>query len=324
MKPYSFILLVALLFAPVTSLASGATGPSPETLPSILKAHVVISGDVVLLGDVFTNAGEKSEQAIAYAPNAGQKAVLDAPWLGRVAKAFGLNWAPLSGLERVVIERNSEVLEADEIKSLLIERLIDDGVASSSEITLANNSMRVFAPVGLGGELSIASISLDRLSGRFSAKLLWQGENGSQIIRVKGRVDAVSEIPVLTRRIMRGNNISNRDITWIKVRTTRLQRDMITDHGDLIGMTAKRTIAANQPIRTSEIRRPLMVEKGSSVTIALTTALMQLTTKGRALEDGSKGDIIRVSNLQTKTVIEAEITGPGTARVSSSVNLAMR
>ena len=63
-------------------------------------------------------------------------------------------------------------------------------------------------------------------------------------MRVSGRVDAVSEIPVLARRIMRGDNISKRDIRWIKLRSNRLQRDMVIDHADLIGMTAKRTIAA--------------------------------------------------------------------------------
>ncbi|MCK4939119.1 MAG: flagellar basal body P-ring formation protein FlgA [Rhodospirillaceae bacterium] len=318
MKRFLFILFVVLLFAPTASLA--ATGSGPSTLNS----HVMVSGDVVLLGDIFTNAGEKSDQAVAYSPSAGQKAVFDAPWLGRVAKAFGINWAPISGLERAVIERNSEVIEADEIKAVLAQRLIEDGIDPSSEITLSNKSMRIYAPIGLGGELRVEDISHDRLSGRFSAKLLWQGENGSQKVRVSGRVDRVSEIPVLSRRILRGDNITKRDISWIKVRSTSLQRDTVIDHADLIGMTAKRTIAASQPVRTSEIRRPLMVEKGSSVTIRLATPMMQLTTKGRALEQGSHGDIIRISNLQTKTVIEAEITGPGTARVSSSVNLAMK
>ncbi len=318
MKHFSFILFVVLLFAPTASL--GAVGAKTTTLNS----HVLVSGDVVLLGDIFTNAGEKSTQAVAYSPNAGQKAVFDAPWLGRVAKAFGIDWAPVSGFERAVVERNSEIIEAGEIKAVLFQRLIEAGVDPSSEITLSNRSMRIYAPIGLGGELRVEEINHDRISGRFSAKLLWQGENGSQQARVSGRVDRVSEIPVLARRIMRGDNITKRDLRWVKVRSASLQRDTIIDHADLIGMTAKRTIAANHPVRTSEIRRPLMVEKGSSVTIELTTKLMRLTTKGRALEQGSRGDIIRISNSQTKTVIEAEITGPGTARISSSVNLAMK
>ena len=322
MKQFSFILFAAsmavLLFTSGNSLAAA------KSEPTTLNSHVMVSGEVVLLGDIFTNAGEKSSQAVAYAPNAGQKAVFDAPWLGRVAKAFNINWAPTSGLERTIVERNSEIIETSEIKSILTQRLIEDGVDPSSKITLSNKSMRLYAPVGLGGELRVEDISHDRVSGRFSAKLLWKGENGSQQVRVSGRVDAVTEIPVLSRRILRGDNITKRDIRWIKVRSISLQRDAIIDHADLIGMTAKRTIAANHPVRTSEIRRPLMVEKGSSVTIELTTKLMRLTTKGRALEQGSRGDIIRISNSQTKTVIEAEITGPGTARISSSVNLAMK
>ena len=322
MKQFLFILFAAsmatLLFTPANSLAGA------KSEPATLNSHVMVNGEVILLGDIFTNAGKKSGQAIAYAPNAGQKAVFDAPWLGRVAKAFNINWAPTSGLERAIVERNSEVIETDEIKSLLTQRLIEEGIDPSSEIILSNKSMRLYAPAGLSNELEIKEMSFDRVSGRFSAKLLWQGENKSQQVRVSGRVNAVTEIPVLARRILRGDNITKRDIRWIKVRSTSLQRDTIIDHSDLMGMTARRTIAANQPIRTSEIQLPMMVKKGSIVTLELTTPLMQLTTKGRALEQGGRGDIIRISNLQTSTVIEAEITGPGTARVSSSVNLAMK
>ena len=320
MKKYIFIFLAAFVFAPMSAIA----GESMDEMPTTLNSFVTVSSDVVVLGDIFSNAGEKSGQAVAYAPNAGQKAVFDAPWLGRVAKAFNLGWAPVSGLERVVVERNSEVIESDVIKSVLIDRLIAEGIDPSSEITLANDSMRLYAPAGSDNDIKINDLSYDRFGGSFVAKMSWQGENGSQIVRVRGRVDQVTEVPVMARRIMRGDIISKRDIRWVKVRSNRLQRDMIVDHSDLIGMTARRTIAADQPIRTSEVRRPLMVTKGSSVTIELTTPLMQLSTKGRALEGGSRGDIIRISNLQTNTVIEAEITGPGIARVSSSVNLAMK
>jgi len=325
MKKYIFIFIAAFVLAPINTIANELPQSTGfDETQTKLNSFVTVSGDVVVLGDIFSNAGEKSSQAIAYAPNAGQKAVFDAPWLGRVAKAFDLNWVPTSGLERVVVERSSEVIESDEIKSVLIDRLIAEGVDPSSEITLANDSMRLYAPVGSDNVIQIDDLSYDRFGGSFVAKMSWQGETGSQRFRVRGRVDPISEVPVMARRIMRGDIITKRDIRWIKVRSTRLQRDMIVDHSDLIGMTARRTIAADQPIRTSEVRRPLLVAKGSNVTVQLTTALMQLSTKGRALEGGSRGDIIRISNLQTNTVIEAEITGPGIAKVSSSVNLAMK
>ncbi|MCK5167663.1 MAG: hypothetical protein KAQ66_10090, partial [Rhodospirillaceae bacterium] len=186
MKQFLFILfaasMVTLLFTPANSLAGA------KSEPATLNSHVMVNGEVVLLGDIFTNAGKKSGQAIAYAPNAGQKAVFDAPWLGRVAKAFNINWAPTSGLERAIVERNSEVIETDEIKSLLTQRLIEEGIDPSSEIILSNKSMRLYAPAGLSNELEIKEMSFDRVSGRFSAKLLWQGENKSQQVRVSGRV----------------------------------------------------------------------------------------------------------------------------------------
>jgi flagella basal body P-ring formation protein FlgA len=43
-----------------------------------------------------------------------------------------------------------------------------------------------------------------------------------------------------------------------------------------------------------------------------------LTAKGQALEDGAKGETIRIMNTQSNRTIEAVVTAAGTARVSTS------
>jgi flagella basal body P-ring formation protein FlgA len=43
---------------------------------------------------------------------------------------------------------------------------------------------------------------------------------------------------------------------------------------------------------------------------------MTLTSKGRAMENGAKGQSIRVQNTQSKIVVEGEVVSPGTVRVA--------
>jgi flagella basal body P-ring formation protein FlgA len=66
-----------------------------------------------------------------------------------------------------------------------------------------------------------------------------------------------------------------------------------------------------EPVRASEVQRPVVVPKGGLVTLVLTTSGMQLTARGRALEDGGEGDAIRVANAQSHTLVEGIVSGAG-------------
>jgi len=123
---------------------------------------------------------------------------------------------------------------------------------------------------------------------------------------------------------MRGEVISEADIEWHELPEARLPRAALVDAAMIVGMAAKRPLPAGKPITATDIRRPLLVNRGETVTMVLTTPAMQLTAKGRALQHGSQGDTIRISNLQTNTVLDAVVIGPGQARVETTVNLAMR
>ena len=67
-----------------------------------------------------------------------------------------------------------------------------------------------------------------------------------------------------------------------------------------------------------------MVNKGSLVTMTLTGPAMLLTARGRAQENGGKGDVIRITNTHSKQVVEAVVTGPGRVMVGFANRLAMK
>ena len=77
-------------------------------------------------------------------------------------------------------------------------------------------------------------------------------------------------------------------------------------------------------MRVQELRRPLLVAKGDMVTITLKRPGLELSAKGRAIEDGSKGDTIRVTNSQSKNVIETVALGANLVVVEAPSRLAMK
>ena len=54
---------------------------------------------------------------------------------------------------------------------------------------------------------------------------------------------------------------------------------------------------------------PQMVSRGELVTMVFDQNGMRLTAKGRALEDGTMGQSIKVSNTGSNRTIEGRVTG---------------
>ena len=90
---------------------------------------------------------------------------------------------------------------------------------------------------------------------------------------------------------------------------------MLTDANRLIGQEVRRGGNAGQPLRIGDLRAPILVSKNSTVTMQLQTANMRLSSKGRAMDDASMGDAVRIMNLQSKTVVEATVIGASTVQV---------
>jgi len=321
-----FFLLPAPLFAAEqaadTTPRDGALNDASSRFVT-LASRAIIDDTVIRLGDIFQGVGKYADRVVAYAPQPGARAVFDARWLQRMATSFRLNWRPTSRNDRLVVERASRIISRNDIETILHQRLVDEGGKASSRVILSNRSFRLYVPVNQPIALSIDQLNFDPSNGRFTALLTW-GNRANDHRRLSGRFERMAQVPVLIARVMRGSLISKSNIQWIPVPETRLTRTTITDLEHLTGMSAKRSLQPGRPVTLGDVRRPLLVNKGETVTLLLTTPSMQLSTKGRALQAGSNGDTIRISNLQSNTIIDAVITGPGRARVDMAVDLAMR
>ncbi len=311
-----------ILVAALTAAAGAAHGASPEEAgdtaaeAAMLRETVRVDGQYVHLGDLFMGAGEKADVRVAYAPDPGKRSVFDATWLYRVARAYGLDWRPLSTHDQIVVERDSIVIEREEIEDRILAALADRGAEADTQVEVGNRMLRIHVPADAPAALDVADVVFDERTRRFTAVIVAPADHpSSKRYRITGRLHRVTEVPVLARRVLAGEVIGRRDVTWARVRTSRLQRDVVVDAADLIGKAPRRGLRAGTPVRTSQIRRPVMVPKGGLVTMVLHTPKMTLTARGRALEEGSDGDTIRVTNTQSSTVVEAVVIGAGEVTV---------
>lgn len=304
------------LVAPGTADSASKTPPSSIESTSTLHEYIVVDENVIRLDDLFTNVTERAEAPVAYAPQAGKRAVLDARWLYRVARAYNVDWRPLSSKVSATVERASISVSLSEIKSEILFALSEFNIGEDMDVEFSTRFRELHLPAGSVPTINIESVNYQDRTGRFTAMVsAGEGAHTTDKLRLTGRAYRVAEVPVLANRVLRGDIIKSGDVKWVKMRADRVQADVLLHMDDLIGMTPKRGIRASSPIRATDVQRPQLVNKNDLVTIVHHVPNMILTAQGKALQNGADGDIIQIKNAQSTQVIEAEIIGPGRVAV---------
>lgn len=310
-----------LTLVAATMLAFAAPGHAAEPR---LSARVVVDSGIVTLGDVLDDAGPAADAVISRAPAPGERIVIRVSHIVNVARANGLNWKPLSGIDRVVITRASQRVTPAEIEKRLSEALGELTPDNKMRIELLRKTPKIFLPTDVVATLDIENLALDRRSGNFSATLVAAaGTHGVVRADVVGRAVPVVDVPVLRRGLRRGEVIGESDLAWSELRLDRLPSATITDPANLIGLASLRSLRPGKPIRATEVHAPLAVTKGASVVMTYRTATMVLTVAGRALDDGAKGDTVRILNTQSNTIVEARVEGSNLVTVTARQSLAL-
>ena len=310
-----------------TTKADTGNQESATATAPLLRERVTVDDKYVYLGDLFINAGPKSESAVAYAPRPGERAVLDARWLYRVARAYGLNWKPMSVRQEVIVNRASQVVERSEIEDAVLAALYEKGADPNSELDFTTPLTRVNVSTKIQVSVGVDDVSYDARTHRFSTIVSIPANSPTgEKLRLTGRLYPVVKIPVPAHVINRGEIINRRDIKFIRIRAERLLPDSITKEDDLVGMASRRGMRPDELVRQADIERPVLVQRGSMVTVTLVHGTMALTAQGKALESGAQGDTVRIMNERSKNVFEGEITGPGraTIRVLTAREIATR
>ena len=314
MRLLTYFALAALL------LTAPFVGSRAADSPIGLNKDILIEGPVVQLQDIFFGldpAGRAAGTPVAKAPAAGQSVELDARWLAALARAYGIDWQPRSALDTARVSRSSRAIEAPRLKAAILEALNERGLKGRVRVALDQAEPRLLLPRETDDSLAVKAFTYDDRSGRFFAQIVVPAE-GTPVERLKltGIARVTTEVPTLRRRIKFGEVIEASDIEWIEIDEEEVGRNTVLAPENLIGMTPRRAIAPNRPVRAGDLRLPVLVAKSSLVTIELVAPGMRLSVRGRAMEDGAKGEAIRVMNTQSKKVVTATVRDRGSVTVS--------
>jgi flagella basal body P-ring formation protein FlgA len=148
----------------------------------------------------------------------------------------------------------------------------------------------------------------DRFSGTFLVRL----ETGEErVLGLAGQARALVEILVPVRSIAAGETLTPDLLEPLVVAERQLRADTLTDPADLLDVEARRRLLPGRPVRQGDVQAPRLVRRGETVEVVYRAPGIELVTMARALEDGSRGSVVGLSNLDSGQRLSGLVTGPG-------------
>jgi flagella basal body P-ring formation protein FlgA len=115
--------------------------------------------------------------------------------------------------------------------------------------------------------------------------------------------------------LLRGTVLKRSDIRIEQMDVALLRGSYYRNIEDVTGKVLTRGIAANAPLSSHALKKPLLVKRGQRVVIAAIAAELAIRAAGEALMDGAQGDIIKVRNNRSQRVVEGLVTSAGVVEV---------
>jgi len=293
---YISILIVASMTAKMAYAAS-------------LKDISVVTTDKIMLKDLFDGVKRNANYVIGPAPKPGEDMVLNARTLYRIAVAMDLPWRPTSSGDTLTVRRDATIVPFIDIEKAIKSELVKNGVNGRYTLTLDDGNKSIVLDKNLPRSVEISAMSFDPTRDIFNATLVApSAANPVKKINVNGAVTRLVQVPVLREPLRNGMIIGQNDLDYIDMPAKDLQHDTLFKKDDLLGMTPRRIAHAGKPLNVKELQRPQIVSRGEFITIYFKQGPLLLSAKGKALENGAKGDRVTVSNLGSSKNFDAIVS----------------
>lgn len=124
--------------------------------------------------------------------------------------------------------------------------------------------------------------------------------------------DIVGKVPVVVAKhaTMQNEalNFDNLNVRFMS--STTISEPYFTSLKNFHRVRAKTYIPSGAIIRPGMLERPYLIKRGDEVSIVVQSSQIYIRMKARAIDNGMKGDMIRVQNLSSGKVVQAEVVSP--------------
>ena len=314
----------ALLLATALIAASAATAVAQTRNDIIaapaLRASVTVTGDLVRIGDIIDNAGSAAQIAIYRAPDLGTTGSLPVAQVLNTLRSHQVIGVDTRDLKEISVTRLARTLEGKDIEQQIartLERKNGLGDAANLNLTFDRDPGDVRLDASNTGGMQAAIVRFDPRNGRFDITFEISNDSGTAPtkLRFTGTAIETIEAAVLARGIERNEVLKSSDVVTERRPKAEVGADAAT-RDRAVGMQARRQLRAGQAVRAADLAKPDLVQRDQNVTLIYEAVGLYLTVRGKALENGTEGDVVNVMNLQSKRTVSGTVTGRGQVSIT--------
>lgn len=312
------VIRVGLALAAVSlAVAPSLAGERPA-----LRGEVTARADVLTLGDLVAGvSGQAAEKPLFRAPAYGESGTIQAR---RILDAAGelAGSIDTGGRSQVTVTRAARRVGAAEIEAAVKRALeLQHGIdARPLSIVFDGAPPSLATAPDLQAAPVAEDLGYDRRTRRVTALVTLSARPGERraSVRVAGTAVELVEATVLNRALGRGETVQEADLSVERRPRESVPADVLAG-ATLAGQVARRALAAGSVLRSGDLARPEIVGRGDVVSVVYEIPGMTLTLRGRANEAGALGDVVSVTNPQSKRVLQARVVAPGKVSVSAAI-----
>jgi flagellar basal body P-ring formation protein FlgA len=283
-----------------------------------LKPRALAMSDTLKISDVAyisggnEESGRVSDIGLGQAPILGSKRSVDKSDLRSALDSAGVDIAMIkfSGCEKSEVVRKTLEVTGDEVMEAANDFALENMPWDESEVIIEpgrtpSNITVPYGPV----DIEIEEANMGDWAGYviLRAKILVDGRERERV-RMRLKIRVFKEIYVSSKKLLKNHIITAGDVELKRIELTNKRvRDFVTDESEIIGRRVLRMVSSNKHIKGSNLGEPLMVRRDDVVTVVAQKGSIYIELTGQAMQDGSKGDIIKVRNINSKRIINAEV-----------------
>ena len=292
---------------------------APFEVPT-LRRSVVVTGEIVRIGDLIDNAGGYAAIPVFRSPNVGTTGAVPARKVIEAARAHNLFGVETGDVIAVNVTRAGRVITRKELEAR-IARLFSgtNGLGDISDLTLSFDRIpaNINADLPPDADLKAMRATYEARTGRFDVVFdVPVGVSRRTLLRYTGKLVETADAVVPNRTIGRGEVIRAGDLMVERRPRAEVTGEVPATIAEVAGRAARQALRQGMPVRRTDLAKPEMVKRDDNVNLIYAVPGILLTTRGKALESGGEGDLINVLNPQSKRTVQGVVTGFGRVDIS--------
>ena len=315
----------ALIFASALAgslVANVAAYGGDDTIAApVLRGDVTVTGDIVRVGDLIDNAGSFAQVPVYRAPDLGTTGTLATAQVInalRTHQEIGVETRDNKQISVTRLARSVAAKDIEEQVAHALEHRSGLGDAANLSLTFDRELQDLRLDAAFTGAMQPTAVRFEARTGRFDVTLEIASDNVSTPTRLRltGTAIETVEAAVLTRNIDRNDLLKSSDIIVERRTKAEVGGDAVSREAAL-GMQLRHPMRSGQPIKVADLVKPDLVQRDQAVTVVYQAPGLYLTTRGKALDNGTEGDVVNVLNLQSKRTVTGVVSGRGQVTIQA-------